>query len=203
MGTTAAARSSRPAGERMFGGASTSSRAVFVQRATSAARSATAPSVPSPADHEAVDAGRRRAAPPPAAVVGADDGALGQRAHLLLDGEGQRRVERPGDRPSAAARAHRTRGGGPQALGVGIVRHDGQRSSVRVHHRDRIGLRHGPLRRAQLQRPLPGGRHEIGADRVPRSHDNDHDRRHHMTWVKPKFEIVELCSEVTSYLFQR
>jgi len=24
-----------------------------------------------------------------------------------------------------------------------------------------------------------------------------------MTWVKPKFEIVELCSEVTSYLFQR
>jgi coenzyme PQQ precursor peptide PqqA len=24
-----------------------------------------------------------------------------------------------------------------------------------------------------------------------------------MTWVKPKFEIVELCSEVTSYLFHR
>jgi len=24
-----------------------------------------------------------------------------------------------------------------------------------------------------------------------------------MTWVKPEFEIVELCSEVTSYLFQR
>jgi len=24
-----------------------------------------------------------------------------------------------------------------------------------------------------------------------------------MTWTKPKFEIVELCSEVTSYLFQR
>ena len=24
-----------------------------------------------------------------------------------------------------------------------------------------------------------------------------------MTWVKPKFEVVELCSEVTSYLFQR
>jgi hypothetical protein len=32
----------------MFGGASTSSRAVFVQRATSAARSATGPSVSSP-----------------------------------------------------------------------------------------------------------------------------------------------------------
>jgi coenzyme PQQ precursor peptide PqqA len=24
-----------------------------------------------------------------------------------------------------------------------------------------------------------------------------------MTWTKPKFEIVALCSEVTSYLFQR
>jgi len=24
-----------------------------------------------------------------------------------------------------------------------------------------------------------------------------------MTWVKPKFEIVELCSEVTSYLHHR
>jgi len=24
-----------------------------------------------------------------------------------------------------------------------------------------------------------------------------------MKWVKPKFEIIELCSEVTSYLFHR
>jgi len=24
-----------------------------------------------------------------------------------------------------------------------------------------------------------------------------------MTWVKPKFEFVELCSEVTSYLYHR
>jgi len=24
-----------------------------------------------------------------------------------------------------------------------------------------------------------------------------------MTWVKPKFEIVDLCSEVTSYLYKR
>jgi hypothetical protein len=82
------------------------------------------------------------------------------------------------------------------------VCHDGQRSAVRVDHRDRIGLRHGTLRRAQLQRSLPGGRHEIGADRVPCHHDNDHEGGT-MTWVKPKFEIVELCSEVTSYLFQR
>jgi len=24
-----------------------------------------------------------------------------------------------------------------------------------------------------------------------------------MTWVKPKFEVVDLCSEVTSYLYCR
>jgi coenzyme PQQ precursor peptide PqqA len=24
-----------------------------------------------------------------------------------------------------------------------------------------------------------------------------------MTWVKPKFEIIDLCSEVTSYLYKR
>jgi len=24
-----------------------------------------------------------------------------------------------------------------------------------------------------------------------------------MTWTKPKFEIVDLCSEVTSYLYKR
>jgi len=24
-----------------------------------------------------------------------------------------------------------------------------------------------------------------------------------MTWVKPKFEVVDLCSEVTSYLYRR
>jgi len=24
-----------------------------------------------------------------------------------------------------------------------------------------------------------------------------------MTWVKPKFEIIDLCSEVTSYLYTR
>jgi len=24
-----------------------------------------------------------------------------------------------------------------------------------------------------------------------------------MSWVKPKFEIVDLCSEVTSYLYRR
>jgi len=24
-----------------------------------------------------------------------------------------------------------------------------------------------------------------------------------MTWIKPQFEIVDLCSEVTSYLYRR
>jgi len=24
-----------------------------------------------------------------------------------------------------------------------------------------------------------------------------------MTWIKPEFEFVDLCSEVTSYLYQR
>ena len=55
------------------------------------------------------------AAAPAPAVVAADDGAFGQRAHLLVDRHGQRRIERPGDRPAGAARAHRVRGGGPAA----------------------------------------------------------------------------------------
>jgi len=25
----------------------------------------------------------------------------------------------------------------------------------------------------------------------------------YMKWVKPKFEIIDLCSEVTSYLYKR
>jgi hypothetical protein len=25
----------------------------------------------------------------------------------------------------------------------------------------------------------------------------------YMTWVKPKFEVIDLCSEVTSYLYTR
>ena len=27
--------------------------------------------------------------------------------------------------------------------------------------------------------------------------------RRHMTWVKPEFEVIDLCSEVTSYLYTR
>jgi len=29
------------------------------------------------------------------------------------------------------------------------------------------------------------------------------ERESSMTWTKPKFEFVELCSEVTSYLYHR
>jgi hypothetical protein len=28
-------------------------------------------------------------------------------------------------------------------------------------------------------------------------------RSEYMTWIKPEFEFVDLCSEVTSYLFHR
>ena len=39
---------------------------------------------------------------------------------------------------------------------------------------------------------------------ILREHANLHTNQEAlMTWVKPKFEVVELCSEVTSYLFQR
>jgi len=30
-----------------------------------------------------------------------------------------------------------------------------------------------------------------------------YEERHPMTWIKPEFEFIELCSEVTSYLFHR
>ena len=95
---SAAARSASPLGEMTLGGASTSSRAALVQRATSAARSATGAScVAGAADHEALDAARALTAAPAARVVAADDRAFGQRTHLFLDGEG-----------SAASSAHAT-----------------------------------------------------------------------------------------------
>ena len=37
----------------------------------------------------------------------------------------------------------------------------------------------------------------------PSLQKSDHPMGGTMTWVKPKFEIVELCSEVTSYVFHR
>jgi hypothetical protein len=32
---------------------------------------------------------------------------------------------------------------------------------------------------------------------------NSKEERHPMTWIKPKFEFIEMCSEVTSYLYHR
>ena len=63
----AAARSARPAGPMTFGGASTSSRATFVQRATTSGRlAAPANSSLDPADDEALDGGLARLALPAA-----------------------------------------------------------------------------------------------------------------------------------------
>ena len=73
---------------------------------------------------------------------------------------------RPRDRPAVAAGAHRARGAGPQSLGVGRERDDGQRSISGVHHRHRIGIRHGALRRTQLGCLYPGGGDQIGPDGV-------------------------------------
>ena len=165
---TAAARSARPAGETTFGGASTSSRATLVQRPTSAARSATgAELVAGAAEHEALDAARPLTAAPATGVVVADDRALGQRADLLGDGERERRIQRPRDRPAVAAGAHRPCGSGAQPVGVGRVCHDGQRGCAGgVHHRHRIGLRHRTLRSSELRGPRRAGGDKIGADRV-------------------------------------
>ena len=214
---SAAARSARPAGETTFAGASTSSRAALVQRPMSAARSATgARSSPPP---QITKRSTPRGRPPlrqRRRLVAADDGAFGQRAHLLLDGDGQRRVERPRDRPAVAARSHRARGSGPQPVGAGLERHDGQRGVGRVHHRDRIGIRHArapgrpapppvrPRRRSD-RRPTACGSPAVTSTFICRTLSvNSHTLiGGTMTWVKPKFEIVELCSEVTSYVFHR
>ena len=202
----AAARSASPAGEIRFGGSSTSSRAMLVQRADQrGALGHRCQLVAAAADHEPLDAARRLAAAPAAAVVAAEDGALGQRADLLRL-QRQRRVERPGDRAAVAARAHRLRRGGPQPRRGRVPRRPAARR--RVHHRHRIGVPDGALRSPQRHarppgaatRSAPTANGSAAVTRLPSSHPN---RRHQMTWVKPKFEIVELCSEVTSYLYQR
>jgi hypothetical protein len=33
--------------------------------------------------------------------------------------------------------------------------------------------------------------------------EHEHEEASYMTWVKPKFEVIDLCSEVTSYLHKR
>jgi coenzyme PQQ precursor peptide PqqA len=32
---------------------------------------------------------------------------------------------------------------------------------------------------------------------------SDREQEAPMTWIKPEFEIIDLCSEVTSYLYKR
>ena len=108
-----------------------------------------------------------RSASPAPAVVAADDSALGQRADLILDGNGQGRIERPRDRPAAPARAHRPRRGRPQALDVGLERDDRERCGVRVYDRDRIGVRSRALGSAKLRGTRSNrGCDEVGTDRV-------------------------------------
>ena len=80
-----------------------------------------------PADHEALDRGWRLVAAPAASVVATDDGALGQRTHLLRGREGQRFIEYPGDCASTPGRAHRPCRGGPQALDGRLQRDDRER----------------------------------------------------------------------------
>ena len=112
------------------------------------------------ADHEPLDAARRLAAAPAAAVVAPEDGALGQRADLFL--QGQRRIDGPGHGAAVAARADRLCRGGAQTVGAEC--HDGQRGGVRVHHRHRIGVPDGALRSPQRHRPFPRRGDQVGAD---------------------------------------
>src|SRR5205085_7165107 len=65
------------------------------------------------ADHEALDSAWGPAAPPAARFVAADGRTFRQRAYMVVDGEGQRRVEGPRDRPAITARANRARGSRP------------------------------------------------------------------------------------------
>ena len=108
---------------------------------------------------------RGNAAAPAAGVVAADDRALGECVHLLVEGEGQGRVERPGDRPAAAARAYRPRRSSPQPVDIGLKRDDRQRGGVGVHDRDRIGIRGRALGDAKRRCSQANrGCDEVGAD---------------------------------------
>ena len=121
-----------------FGGASTSSRATFVQRAMSSAPARG----PAPARRRAPQTTKRSTAGlpglalPAARVVAAEHGALDDRLHLARLGHRQRVVERPGDRAVAAARAHGPGRRGPQVLRV-----------------DPVASRRGRRRRARSSRP--------------------------------------------------
>ena len=144
-------------------------------------------------------------------VVAADDGAFGQRAHLLLDGRGSdgssAHATVPPSRHARTARAAAVRS--PSAPGSSATTASGAAAAYTIATGSasataRSGApssdaRAPPRRRPDRPRPRTGRRPSLRRSRErPR-----HSKGGTMTWVKPKFEIVELCSEVTSYLFQR
>ena len=165
------------------------------------------------ADHEALDAARRLAAAPAAAVVAADDarprparapaprrgGAATCRAPTRPS---RRRGTRapPAPRPCAARRRRaraprrpagrrpctRWRPGRPSAS----ARSGAPSSDARdpAADGDQVGPGRKGIVRCYFDRRIIVNATLIGGT---------------MTWVKPKFEIVELCSEVTSYLHRR
>ena len=163
-----AARSARPAGVTTFGGPSTSSRATFVQRATSSARAAIAAllRVRAPQTTKRSTPASGRAALPAARVVAAEDRALDDRLHLAVH------------RPSAACRRAPTRpcrrrgarappgpppsAGPPGSSPSSRDQGDAARAQLAadLHHRHRIGVG----RRAH-QPPLEAARR---APRTPR-----------------------------------
>src|SRR5206468_8884342 len=99
---------------------------------------------------------------------------------------------------------------------------------VPVDDRDRIGIRQRALGGTERLGPSSHrGRDEVSADgvRVVRGYLDAHRvatlssgcsrrirsgrrpnstrERHPMAWIKPEFEFIEMCSEVTSYLYKR
>ena len=147
-----------------FGGPSTSSRATFVQRATSSARRGRrSKTAAAPQMTKRSGASGRGVALPAARVVAAEDGALDDRRDLALLRHRQRVVERPRDRAGAAVGAHDPGRGRSQALGVDALRlhqRDPPRPQLAadLHDRDRVGVGRGADQAALEQRVEPRGR---------------------------------------------
>ena len=90
---------------------------------------------------------------------------VAQRANIILQGNGQRRVERPCDLAPAPTRSHRPRGRRAQPLHVGLEQDHRERDRVRIDDRDRGGVGRRPVRRAKLRCPGPDrDRDKVGAD---------------------------------------
>jgi hypothetical protein len=127
------------------------------------------------------------------------------------------------------ASSYGARGRRTQPLGAGLKCEDGEWRSVAVDEGERVGVGHRAVRRTELQRRRSGADgDEVRADGVrPISGDfNVHqwcatiavaltavvkmtltvelrEGGSPMEWIKPKFEFIEMCSEVTSYLYHR